>query len=302
MVGLADHCHVPRFILGAEVQGVDSWNRSQKLINIWSSACCDSATEQSPAFAWASWSSRPRRGPGRHPPRTTPWGAFLSPQAHSGFTDRWPLSSRPTPHDRQGPPPMPRAEPVTAQHSTPHPTRSTCYEMLRLPLPAEVWRAWFSTQVTIRHGFTAIHLLTLVARNFRLNHVAQQELRRYDPRSRFLKKIAVSTPLQGVLPRSGQQISVESGRGQPLSAPGNCGWPLSVAPRTENWVCFRARSRLGSSKVTICQQLTPRAIGFVRALFDTPTDELAKSERGPIATSGSTISVWHQTGRLVQKN
>src|SRR5271157_4173942 len=96
MVGPADHCHVPRFILGAEVQAVDSWNRSQKLINIWSSACCDSATEQSPAFAWASWSSRPRRGPGRHPPRTTPWGAFLSPQAHSGFTDRWPLSSRPT--------------------------------------------------------------------------------------------------------------------------------------------------------------------------------------------------------------
>ena len=30
-------------------------------------------------------------------------------------------------------------------------------------------------------------------------------------------------------------------------APGNRGWPLSVAPRTENWVCFRARSRLGSS-------------------------------------------------------
>ncbi len=118
MGGPADHCHVPRFILGAEVQAVDSWNRSQKLINIWSSACRDSATEQSPAFAWASWSSRPRRGPGRHPPRTTPWGAFLSPQAHPGFTDRWPLSSRPTPHDRQGPPPMPRAEPVTAQHST----------------------------------------------------------------------------------------------------------------------------------------------------------------------------------------
>ncbi len=188
MVGLADHCHVPRFILGAEVQAVDSWNRSQKLINIWSSACCDSATEQSPAFAWASWSSRPPRGPGRHPPRTTPWGAFLSPQAHSGFTDRWPVSSRPTPHDRQGPPPMPRAEPVTAQpirhgyypgnkegHILPWHRRSSyepdaparvvpqsprwrvglvcakdaklscrgnrCYEMLRLPLPAEVWRA-----------------------------------------------------------------------------------------------------------------------------------------------------------------
>jgi len=29
-------------------------------------------------------------------------------------------------------------------------------------------------------------------------------------------------------------------------------------------------------------------LAFVRALFDTPTDELAKSERGLIATSGST--------------
>ncbi len=104
-----------------------SWNRFQRLINLRSSACCFRETALFPAFAWASWSSRPRRGPGRHPPRTTPWGVFLSPQAHSGFTDRWPLSSRPTPHDRQGPPPMPRAEPVTA-HPTRHGQHATgCY-------------------------------------------------------------------------------------------------------------------------------------------------------------------------------
>ena len=37
------------------------------------------------------------------------------------------------------------------------------------------------------------------------------------PAAKPLRPIAVSTPLQGVLPRSGQQISVESRRGQPLS-------------------------------------------------------------------------------------
>jgi len=34
----------------------------------------------------------------------------------------------------------------------------------------------------------------------------------------------------------------------------------------------------------------------------TPTAELAKTERGPIATSGPFISVWHQTGRSLRKN
>jgi len=28
-----------------------------------------------------------------------------------------------------------------AGYSTPHPEGSTCYDMLRFPLPAEVWRA-----------------------------------------------------------------------------------------------------------------------------------------------------------------
>ena len=39
-----------------------------------------------------------------------------------------------------------------------------------------------------------------ILRNFRLNHIAQQELRRYDPRSRFLKKIdkafRIATPMR----------------------------------------------------------------------------------------------------------
>lgn len=44
MGGPADHCHVPRFILGAGVRGVDSWNRFQRLINLRSSDCCNRPT------------------------------------------------------------------------------------------------------------------------------------------------------------------------------------------------------------------------------------------------------------------
>jgi len=33
----------------------------------------------------------------------------------------------------------------------------------------------------------------------------------------------------------------------------------------------------------------------------TPTTDLSKTERDPIATSGPTISVWHQTGRSLRK-
>ena len=34
----------------------------------------------------------------------------------------------------------------------------------------------------------------------------------------------------------------------------------------------------------------------------TPTADLAKTERGPISTSGPFLSVWHQTGRSLRKN
>src|SRR5271157_6411012 len=60
-------------------------------------------------------------------------------------------------------------------------------------------------------------------------------------------------------------------------AAGKRGWPpTSPSPlvsrptplaAVRKWVCFPARFRLGSSLVTICQRLTPRAIGFVLALY-----------------------------------
>src|SRR5271157_2926866 len=73
------------------------------------------------------------------------------------FSCHWPLFSRPTPHALRPTPHTPcptifggrrrcRA-PSRVRH--PHPEGPTCYDMLRFPLPAEVWRAMFSAQVNI---------------------------------------------------------------------------------------------------------------------------------------------------------
>jgi len=76
-------------------------------------------------------------------------GAFRSPPAlcfrftgHSSLaTGHWP--------------PAPRSSGSAvdaarrAEYSTPHLEGPTCYDMLRFPLPAEVWRARFSSQVNI---------------------------------------------------------------------------------------------------------------------------------------------------------
>src|SRR5208337_1336419 len=105
--------------------------------------------------------------------------------SHSLATGHYPLAPGPTPHDRRGPPSMPRAELGRA----PLPARgSTCYDMLRFPVSAEVWRASFSDQVYMQFELTSISLLRLVGRDFRLNCILKQELRRYDPRSKSLKK------------------------------------------------------------------------------------------------------------------
>src|SRR5208282_4984422 len=55
------------------------------------------------------------------------FGAFRSPPAPSfGFTDDWPLSSRPTPHPPRPPPPPPRPTPH-ASPLTPHPSPLTLH-------------------------------------------------------------------------------------------------------------------------------------------------------------------------------
>ena len=85
--------------------------------------------------------------------------------------------------------------------------------------------------------------------------------------------------------------SLRAGGSTHFLAPGKGGSPLSTpsrptlhAPRCRGqWVQAGHRS----SSAGCCHPLTT---------------ELEKTERGPISTSGSLISVWHQTGRSLRKN
>jgi len=169
---------------------------------------------------------------------------------------RSPFSAQP-PHDRRG---FAVDAARRAGYSTPHPEGPICYNMLRFPLPAEVWRVRFSAQVTIRQSITTISLLTLVGRKFRLNSILKNELRRYDPRSRFPPKNAFSTPFQAVLPPSGPRIIAESGRAEGATdflPPGKPGWPT-----TSTWLLFSRHSPLASrlsSGVRSCAGPSPLA-------------------------------------------
>src|SRR5208337_5366034 len=102
---------------------------------------------------------------------------------------------------------------------------STCCEMLHFTLPAEVWRAWFSAHITISHVVTTIPLLTLVGRNFRLNCIRKQELRRYDPRSRFLKKTPFRPHLRAFYPHPANKSALRAEGASHFRAPGKRGWP-----------------------------------------------------------------------------
>src|SRR5208337_3154666 len=99
--------------------------------------------------------SRPRRSADRRSPGDAPtvgdWGIC----GRRGRRVRRPLPEPATGRDcsssttwvnRRGPPSMSRAEVVTALLAR---SESTCYEKLRFPVPTDIWRAWFSSQVNI---------------------------------------------------------------------------------------------------------------------------------------------------------
>ena len=61
-----------------------------------------------------------------------------------------------------------------------------------------------------------------MGRDSRHNYILKQELRRYEPRSRFPNKSPFRPLFRGVLPLSGQQISAEMRKGSPTFwHPGN---------------------------------------------------------------------------------
>ena len=119
---------------------------------------------------------------------------------------------------------------------TPPGRQSTCYEMLHNPVVSKIQRAMFSAQGNMSSEVTPKSRLALVGRDFRLNCIQKQELRRYDPRSKLPRNNAFSTPFQSVLPPSGRRIRAASGRVHPLSGtPGNVvrSFRLRHAPRSK---------------------------------------------------------------------
>src|SRR5208337_3720040 len=90
-------------------------------------------------------------------------------------------------------------------------------------------------QVTIRNGFTTISLSTLVGRNFRLNCILEQELRRYDPRSRFPQKSPFRPHFRAFYPHPANKPSLRAEGATHSLAPGKPGWPP-----TSTWPLFSA--------------------------------------------------------------
>ena len=139
---------------------------------------------------------------------------------------RWPLFSRPTPHDRRGPPSMSRAEPGTALPPGRRQYATQCYVF---GFSAEVWRAWFSAQLNIEMGLTSISLQTLVGRDSRPNCLPKKELRRYEPRSRFPQKPPFRAHFRAFYPHPAHKSALRAEVAAHFLAPGKRGWsPLAT--------------------------------------------------------------------------
>src|SRR5271157_3117190 len=174
---------------------------------------------------------------------------------------------------------MPRAEPGTAPPTRRGQHATTCYVFrfrqkfgepcfrrklilnnnLRLFLP------WLSWEAPV--GLT----LCRYRRYVDMIHVVDFE------------KTTLSTPFRGVLAPSGPQISAESGRATRSLARGKPGWPPM-----SNWPLFSHPTRHAPRpKPHQRGQVVrgPSPPGYCL----TPTAELAKTERGPISTSGPSI-------------
>ena len=205
-------------------------------------------------------------------------------------------------------------------------------------------------------------MLTIVRRNIRPNCILKQELRRYEPRSRFPQKSPFRAHFRVFYPHPANKSALRAEGASHVRAPGKRGWPAtspwplicrdSPLPPLTSLLSLRApclRPRFGfvfpldpafiRTKFQMCKRLTLEQFGFVSALFYlhqfapfrfaghyavaprftphqrdqvvrrlspagyclTPTTDLSKTERDPIATSGPTIPVWHQTGRSLRK-
>ena len=106
------------------------------------------------------------------------------------------------------------------------------------------------------------------------------------------EKTAFSTPFRGVLPPSGPQIIAESGMGYPLLGTRET-W---LAPNVHLATVLPPHAPRRNQRGQVVRR--PFPAGYCL----TPTAELAKTERGPISTSGAPISVCHRNRRFVRIN
>jgi len=179
--------------------------------------------------------------------------------------------------------------PSWVQHSPPG-RRSTCYEMLRFPVFSKVWRAMFSAQVNMNSEFTSIPRPALVKRDSRHKFSLQKELRRYEPRSIFPQKTAFSTPFRGVLPHPAAKSALRAE-----------GAPHSLAAKKPSWP-QRSPGQCSSSPRRPDQRGQVVRRLFPAGYCHSPTAGLAKTERGPISTSGPYVSVCHRKGDSCRQN
>src|SRR5271157_1249816 len=110
-----------------------------------------------------------------------------------------------------------------------------------------------------------------------------------------------STPFRGVLPRSGPQISAESGSGHPLSGTRETwlGWHL-----TSTWPLFSRSTPPAPRSTHHASRSTPHQRGqvvrrpFPAGYCHSPTAELTKTERDRISTSGPSLQYVTKPGDL----
>src|SRR5271157_1232443 len=100
----------------------------------------------------------------------------------------------------------------------------------------------------------------------------------------ILSRVAISLLFLGILPRFRPHISVETCVSLPLLRQE---WGTRLAHNVRH--CSAAQ-RLGLH--------APRSAGYCL----TPTADLSKSERGPFATSGLSISVCHRNRGFLRQN
>ena len=152
--------------------------------------------------------------------------ACFSPSA-SLTAGQYPLAPRPTLHALRPTLRAPRSSESAddaarqAGYSTPHPAEgqhaTKCYVFRFF---GEVRRAMFSAQVNMNSEVTSIPRLDLVERDSRHKYSIQKNLRRYGPRSIFLKKTPFRPHLRPFCPDPANKSALRAEGATHFLAPG----------------------------------------------------------------------------------